>query len=120
MGMRQKFRTYDPKEYLKNCNYRKNDKNVPDPFGIRLVLMCSSMCHFIFFSELYQVKEGEYKYPNQIHKVPIQPNFFDHFIASPSLISSQDHIKEDNDIKDNSRKYVKTVKSCNKEKEICK
>ena len=96
--MRKEFRSNYSKENLNNCNHRKYYKNVPDPFGIRLVLMCRSMCHFFIVSELYQVKESENKYPNQIHKVPVQTNFFHHFVTSPAFISSQNHVKEYDDI----------------------
>ena len=52
--------------------------------------------------------------------MPIKSNFFDHFIMTPSFISPQNNIKENNDIDNYARKYVETVKAGNKEKEICK
>jgi hypothetical protein len=69
---------------------------------------------------LNKVKEGKYKYPNQIDKVPVQSYFLYHFITFSMLVGTYNNIKEDNDVNQYSRENVKTVKTCNKEKEICK
>ena len=70
--------------------------------------------------KLYQIEKGKYKYPDQIYKVPVQPHFFNHFIMSPALISTQNHIKKYDNIDDYSLEYVKTVEACDKEKEVGK
>jgi hypothetical protein len=45
---------------------------------------------------LYQIKECEYKYPNEVYKVPIQAYFFNHFIVPSAVIGAQQYIKENN------------------------
>ena len=75
---------------------------------------------YLIVYQLYQVEEGKHKYPNQVYKVPIQSYFFHHFIMSSTLIGAQNNIKKYNDIDNDSREYVETVKTGNKEKEVGK
>ena len=56
------------------------------------------MCAIYNLCFLYQIKECKYEYPYQIHKVPVQPNLFYHFIVTSSLVGTQYHIKENDDI----------------------
>jgi len=37
---------------------------------------------------LYKIKEGEYKYPDEVYKVPIQSNLFNHFVVPTTLVST--------------------------------
>lgn len=68
--------------------------------------------------KLNQIEKSKYEYPDQIDKVPIKSDFFDHLIMAPSFIGAQDHIKEYDQIEYDAREYVKAVKARNKEKEI--
>ena len=78
---------------------------IANTFQINFVCdICSCACVILIsFYELNQVEEGEYKYPNQIYKVPIKSYFFNHFIMSSSFISANNHIKKDDDIDDYAR-----------------
>ncbi len=52
--------------------------------------------------------------------MPIKTNFFDHFVTFSSFVCSYQYVKKYDKVKCNSAKYVKTVKSSNKEKEVAK
>src|SRR5690606_19523697 len=67
-----------------------------------------------------KIKECKYKYPYQIHKVPVKPHFFDHFIMAAALVCAQNYIEEYDTVYKYASKYVETVETCNKEKEVCK
>src|SRR5690554_5947298 len=82
--------------------------------------MCSMLCHFIRSKILYQIEEGEYEYPNKVHKVPVQPDFLHHFITSAALIGAQNYVEENYYVQQDPDGNVEPVETCNKEKEICK
>jgi len=69
---------------------------------------------------LYQIKECKYKYPYQIHKVPVESNFFYHLIVASAFVSTENHVKENDNVDHHPGKYVESVKTCYKEKEIGK
>jgi hypothetical protein len=58
---------------------------------------------------LYQVKAKEYKYPNQVNKVPVQSGFFNHEVMSPFLehifLCHYQHDRIDN----NTGKYMEAM-----------
>ena len=53
------------------------DLNVTSPRKIE------SLC-----AMLNKIKEGKYKNPNKIYKVPIESNFFNHFVMSSAFVGA--------------------------------
>ena len=52
--------------------------------------------------------------------MPIKTNLFNHFVVSSAFVSTDDNVKENDDVDHYTRKNVKAVESSDKEKEICK
>ena len=71
-------------------------------------------------AKLYQVKEGEYKYPYKIYKVPVQTNFFNHLVVFSLFVGVQKHIEKYDHIEHHTREYVEPVETSDKEKEVGK
>ena len=69
---------------------------------------------------LYQIKEGENKYPNKVDKVPIQAYFFNHFVMAATLVGTQQYIKENNTINNHTWQDVETMESSYKEEKVSK
>ena len=71
--MRQNFRFYNPQYNLNKGDYGKDNENRPNSFGVPFMCMfCMYMlCHYCNISELNQIEEGKYEYPNQIHEMPV-------------------------------------------------
>ena len=58
-----------------------------------------------------QIEYQEYEDPNQVHKVPVQTDFFNHFIPIVSLdIYSAGYVEHDDRKKDHTGEHVKSVK----------
>src|SRR3954465_9022716 len=87
------------------------------------MMNCGScyMFHLLFFYGcLNKIETGKYKYPNKIHKMPIQTGFLNHKIMAPLFkFIFQCHNKHD-DINYHTGKHMEAVKAGNGEKEICK
>ena len=65
---------------------------------------------------LKQVKYQEHEDPDQVYKVPVQPNFFDHFITIlPRSVHSTGNIERNDQQEYHSRKYVETVETRDEE-----
>ena len=62
----------------------------------------------------------KYEYPNQIYKVPIKPRFFNLLIMTAPFVNAIEHINKNYYVDDYTTENVKTVKPCNKEKEVGK
>src|SRR5690606_26622067 len=61
--------------------------------------------------ELYQVKERKYEHPNEIHKVPVQPDFFHHFVVSSSLVNARYSVVIHHEVETNPTKHVEAVET---------
>ena len=64
-----------------------------------IFLLSSYECPMTYFlNRLDEIKHQEYKYPNQIHKVPVEANLLDHFVLIfTSNIQSADYIQQYDD-----------------------
>src|SRR5690554_4344593 len=82
--------------------------------------MCLFVFHCLTIENLYKIKECKYKYPDQIHKVPIQSYFFNHFIMAPALIRTDNYIEKNNTVQKDTDGNVESVETGYKEKEIGK
>ena len=60
---------------------------------------------------LNQVKTGEYEYPYQVYKVPVQTSFFDHQVMSALLKFIHKGHDQHNNIDDYPREYMETMES---------
>ena len=70
--------------------------------------------------QLDEVKEGKYKYPNKVYKVPVQTNFLYHFIMT-SLVKDADHcLVKDDKVDEYPTEYVESMKTSDKEKQCGK
>ena len=69
---------------------------------------------------LNEIEKCKYKDPDQIDKVPIQPYFFHHFIMSSFFIGSYNHIQKYDEVDDDPRKNVETMKAGYKKEKISK
>jgi hypothetical protein len=65
---------------------------------------------------LDQIKQGEYKYPNQVYKVPVETNFFNHLVMSSFVINSYSCLVKAKEQQENTNRYVETMESSNEEK----
>ena len=71
-----------------------------------------------FGRKLDEVEKGEDKDPNQINKVPVQTDFFDGFVGTPSIKNSgHGHDRHDN-IDNNPTKNVETMKAGDGKKQV--
>src|SRR6187401_3480732 len=69
-------------------------------------------------AKLYQVEEGEYEYPHQIHKVPVEAHFFHQLII---LLFFQDALPDQDEydeVDHDTAEYVEAVESRDEEKEV--
>ena len=60
---------------------------------------------------LEQIEAGEYEYPNQIYKVPVQTGLFDHEISAPPFEYSPEVHDQHDHIDANPRKDMETMNS---------
>src|SRR5215213_1031111 len=69
---------------------------------------------------LDKIKAKEYKYPNKVHKVPVQSCFFNHQVM-PAPVKRAVHGHNEHDHVDyNPGEHVKSVESCDGKEEIGK
>ena len=66
------------------------DLNFKSPLNIASLCSCAAICYV-----LNQIEEGEYKDPNKVYKVPIEPYFFNHFVVSTAFVSTYYDVKKD-------------------------
>ena len=67
-------------------------------------------------SGLQEIEYEEYEYPYQIHKVPVETNFFYHFIAIAAAgIQATGHVDSNNSQKQYPWEYVESVESGDEE-----
>ena len=52
--------------------------------------------------------------------MPVQANFLNHFITTPSFIGAKYNVEENDNINNNARKNVKTMETSDKKEEISK
>jgi hypothetical protein len=71
-------------------------------------------------SKLEQVEAGEYEYPNQVYKVPVQTSFLDHQVVASAVEYSPVGHDKHNDIDNNTREYVEAMETCDGKEEIGK
>lgn len=69
---------------------------------------------------LEQVEAGEYEYPYEIYKVPVETDLFHHFVVTTALISTIYCIYQHQDIENNTAQYVTTVETGNGKEEVVK
>jgi hypothetical protein len=66
---------------------------------------------------LNKVKEREHEDPNEVHKVPVKTNFFNHFIMTPSIVNTHHSVVINHEVETNTTEHVKSMESGNEEKE---
>src|SRR5579871_1551312 len=69
--------------------------------------------------DLNEIEECKHKYPNEVHKVPVQTNLFHHLITSATIVHSGHSSIIDQEVEHHTAEYVKTVETCDEEKEVC-
>ena len=67
---------------------------------------------------LNQVETQEHKYPNEIYKVPVKTNFFNHFIVTATLVNAVRCIYQHQNIEDNTAQYVTAVETGNGKEQV--
>src|SRR5690606_27045896 len=79
-------------------------------------------CSFILIPlvRLDQIEKGKYKYPNQVHKVPVQTDFFHHEVTTPTFKSIVQGHTQHNNIEYQTDGHVQTVKTGNRKKQVGK
>src|SRR6185369_7947536 len=61
---------------------------------------------------LNKIKTKEYKYPNQVYKVPVQTGFLDHQVMTSSVKYTFPSHDQHYDVYYNTREYVKAMETC--------
>ena len=69
----------------------------------------------MLFVRLYQIKAKEYKYPNQVYKVPVQSCFFDHFIMASLVKMTKLCFSQHYQVNDHTAEYVEAMEAGNSE-----
>ena len=65
---------------------------------------------------LDQIKQGKYKYPNQIYEVPVESNFLYHLVMASLVINSYGSLVKAKEQQENTNRYVETMESSNEVK----
>ena len=69
---------------------------------------------------LQKIETSKYEYPNQIYKVPVKTNFFNHQVAAATLVSTCQHIYRNDDIDQYTGEYVETMETGNGKEQVGK
>jgi hypothetical protein len=65
---------------------------------------------------LDQIKQGKYKYPNQVYEVPVESDFLYHLVMASLVINPYCSLVEAKEQQENPNRYVETMESSNEEK----
>jgi hypothetical protein len=65
---------------------------------------------------LDQIKQGKYKYPNQVYEVPVESDFLYHLVMASLVINPYCSLIEAKEQQENTNRYVETMESSNEEK----